>query len=102
MTLTDLRYLPARLPGLRRLVERVWAIEHAFERARAEARPEEDTRVRIFVSLAIFGVAFTGVAIGAACAALAASADGIEAMPAPTASRAALVDSNGQLPPCDI
>jgi cell division protein FtsI (penicillin-binding protein 3) len=97
MTLADLRYLPARLPGLRRLVERVWAIEHAFERARAEARAEEDTRVRIFVILAIFGVAFTGVAIGAACAALAPSSDGLEALAPPTASRADLVDRNGQL-----
>ena len=30
------------------LIERVWRLEHAFERSRAAARPEDDTRIRIF------------------------------------------------------
>ena len=52
-----LRHLPVGFPSLSRLAERVWAIEHAFERARAQAKPEEDTRVRIFFVLAAFGLA---------------------------------------------
>jgi cell division protein FtsI (penicillin-binding protein 3) len=97
MSFEALRQLPAGIPGVRRLVERVWAIEHAFERARAEARPEEDTRVRIFIVLALFAAAFAGVALGAGHAALQRSSDELEALPAPVASRADLVDRNGQL-----
>ena len=36
-------------PFWRWLTELVWRLEHGFERARADARPEEDTRVRIFL-----------------------------------------------------
>jgi cell division protein FtsI (penicillin-binding protein 3) len=97
VTFEALRHLPSGFPSLRQLAERVWAIEHAFERARAEAKPEEDTRVRIFFILAVFGLAFTAVALGATRAALAPSADGLESLPAPVASRADLVDRNGRL-----
>ena len=92
-----LRHLPAGLPSLRRLAERVWAIEHAFERARAEAKPEEDTRVRIFFILAAFGLAFAAMSVGATRAALKPSSDELESLPAPVAARADLVDRNGQL-----
>jgi cell division protein FtsI (penicillin-binding protein 3) len=92
-----LRHLPSGAPSLRRLAERVWAIEHAFERARAQAKPEEDTRVRIFFILAAFGLAFTAMALGATRAALKPSADELESAPAPIASRADLVDRNGRL-----
>ena len=34
--------------------ELVWRLEHGFERARADARPEEDTRVRIFLIMIVF------------------------------------------------
>lgn len=93
---------PLRMPvggrsGLRSLVERLWAIEHAFERARAEAKPEEDTRVRIFIVLALFGLAFTALAVGAGRAALAPSTEGQETAPVSAAARADLVDRNGQL-----
>jgi cell division protein FtsI (penicillin-binding protein 3) len=97
VTFETLRHLPSGFPSLRRLAERVWAIEHAFERARAEAKPEEDTRVRIFFMLAAFGLVFTCAALGATRAALAPSADGLESLPAPIASRADLDDRNGQL-----
>ncbi|MCF3711061.1 hypothetical protein, partial [Salmonella enterica] len=48
----------------------VWNLEHSFERARADARPEEDTRVRIFLIMAAFCVVFSCLALGAAHAAL--------------------------------
>jgi hypothetical protein len=59
-----------KLPSWRWLAEAMWAIEHSFGRARADARPEEDTRVRIFVILSLFSAVFVCLAIGAANAAL--------------------------------
>lgn len=97
MSFEALRHIPPGFPSLRRLAERVWAIEHAFERARAEARPEEDTRVRIFAILAAFGVAFTAMAVAATHAALKPSAAELQSTPPPIASRADLTDRNGEL-----
>ena len=48
----------------------MWWVEHAFGRARADARPEEDTRVRIFVILSAFSVVFVCLTLGAVHAAL--------------------------------
>jgi cell division protein FtsI (penicillin-binding protein 3) len=83
--------------GLHRLTELVWGVEHAFERAKAQARPEEDTRVRIFFILAAFGVAFGILSLGAARAALFSGADGGLYAPVAAASRADVVDRNGRL-----
>ena len=85
-------------PGLRWVTAGVWWIEHAFERARADARPEEDTRVRIFLVMAVFALAFTGLALGAAHAALLTDKGGFGATSNPNAlERADLVDRNGAL-----
>jgi cell division protein FtsI (penicillin-binding protein 3) len=89
--------LPMGLPRLRWVAEQLWSIEHAFERAKAQAKPEEDTRVRIFFILAAFGFAFGAMALGATRAALAPGADSSATLPAAVASRADLVDRNGQL-----
>ncbi|MNJ22861.1 Peptidoglycan synthase FtsI [compost metagenome] len=76
----------------------VWNLEHSFERARADARPEEDTRVRIFLILAAFCAVFVCLALGAANAALLAPARGAGAGFHPGAlTRADLVDRNGRL-----
>lgn len=73
MTVQDHRYhrpapgvdLQGRLsPFWRWLSELVWRLEHGFERARADARPEEDTRVRIFLILIVFSCVFAGLALG--------------------------------------
>lgn len=85
-------------PWLRWLGEAVWFIEHAFERARADARPEEDTRVRIFVIRAVFVAIFGTLALGAAHAALLAPAGGRGAAHVAGAlQRADLTDRNGAL-----
>lgn len=84
-------------PSWRWLAERVWSVEHAFERIKAEGRAEEDTRVRIFFVLAAFSFAFLILAFGAARAALF-SGNGHAAMgPVAAAERADLVDRNGLL-----
>ena len=84
-------------PTWRWLAESIWWIEHAFERARADARPEEDTRVRIFLILAVFSVVFGCLALGAAYAALLAP-KGVSVAGSHTGAlvRADLVDREGQ------
>ena len=76
----------------------VWNLEHSFERARADARPEEDTRVRIFLIMAAFCVVFSCLALGAAHAALLTPRGGAGAgFNLGALTRADLVDRNGQL-----
>ena len=57
-------------PSWRWLTEAMWWVEHAFGRAHADARPEEDTRVRIFVILSAFSLVFVCLTLGAIHAAL--------------------------------
>ena len=85
-------------PWLRWVSAAVWWIEHAFERARADGRAEEDTRVRIFVISLAFSLIFACLAIGAAYAALIApnTRAGFSANPN-ALERADIVDRNGAL-----
>jgi len=90
-------------PLSRWLAERMWGLEHAFERARASGKAEDDTRLRIFFVLALFALGFMTLAVGATRAALfsdAARADGRIAPAATT--RADLVDRNGMLLAADL
>jgi len=88
----------ALAPGLRWLGSLVWWIEHAFERARANKRPEEDTRVRIVLLLAAFCLVFSALVAGATHAALLAPKSALGATANPDALvRADLVDRNGAL-----
>jgi cell division protein FtsI (penicillin-binding protein 3) len=87
-----------RLPSWRWLAEAMWWVEHAFGRARADARPEEDTRVRIFLIQLVFGLVFVCLALGAAHAALLTPKGGAGSASRPFAvTRADLVDRNGAL-----
>ncbi|MFI4933292.1 MAG: peptidoglycan D,D-transpeptidase FtsI family protein [Caulobacterales bacterium] len=85
------------------LGRRMWWIEHGFERARASDKAVDDTRLRIFFVLALFGAGFITLSLGATKAALF-SAYGHDAEPlAPSmAPRADLVDRNGQLLALDL
>ncbi|MFZ5729714.1 MAG: peptidoglycan D,D-transpeptidase FtsI family protein [Pseudomonadota bacterium] len=56
--------------GLRWLGQFFWRLEHAFERARASGKVEDDTRIRIFAVMLAFGLGFCALAIGATHAAL--------------------------------
>jgi cell division protein FtsI (penicillin-binding protein 3) len=85
-------------PGLRWVGNVVWWIEHAFERAKADGRPEEDTRVRIFLLMSAFCIVFAGLALGAANAALLAPKGGVGGRGAVDGLvRADLTDRNGAL-----
>ena len=85
------------------LLERVWGLEHAFERARASGRVEDDTRLRIFFVLLLFSIGFVVLAVGATRAALFSDASRIEGGPLVLgAARADLVDRNGQLLAADL
>ncbi|MFI4964349.1 MAG: peptidoglycan D,D-transpeptidase FtsI family protein [Caulobacterales bacterium] len=87
----------------RRLAGWMWRFEHAFERARASGRAEDDTRIRIFFVLALFSLGFVVLAIGATHAALFSKAgEGDGYAPPIGAARADLVDRNGQMLAADL
>ncbi len=81
----------------------VWRFEHAFERARASGRAEDDTRIRIFFVLALFSAGFLTLAFGATRAALFSDMRVGPGVAAPIgAARADIVDRNGQLLAADL
>ena len=79
------------------LAERIWGLEHAFERARASGRPEDDTRLRIFFVLVLFSLGFLWLAVGATRAALFSEARASRLAGPLGPARADLVDRNGML-----
>jgi cell division protein FtsI (penicillin-binding protein 3) len=89
-------WLSGRLSGL------MWRFEHAFERARASGRAEDDTRIRIFFVLALFSLGFVVLALGATRAALFSKVSVSDYAPPLGAARADLVDRNGQMLAADL
>ena len=90
-------------PVTRWLGERVWGVEHAFERARASGKFADDTKLRILFVLGLFSLGFIALALGATRAALfseAATNGGIPGVG--EAQRADLVDRNGRLLAADL
>ncbi len=84
-------------------VEGVWRVEHAFERSKAEGKAVDDARLRIFLVLSLFALAFIALSLEAGRAALFSRAGGgglSIAIPAQT--RADLVDRNGMLLATDL
>jgi cell division protein FtsI (penicillin-binding protein 3) len=89
-------WLSGRLSGL------MWRFEHAFERARASGRAEDDTRIRIFFVLALFSLGFVVLAAGATRAVLFSKVSVSDYAPPLGAARADLVDRNGQMLAADL
>lgn len=84
------------------LAERLWGLEHAFERARASGKVEDDTRLRIFFVMVLFSLGFITLSIGATRAAVFSDARLGGAGAYLGASRADLVDRNGMLLAADL
>ena len=84
------------------LIEAIWRVEHAFERSRAKDRPVDDARLRIFLLLALFVLAFSGVALSAGRVALFGRPHAILNAPEASTSRATLEDRNGLLLATDL
>ena len=96
MSIADLA--PHRYPMLWRwIIERVWRVEHAFERAHADGRAENDTRIRIFVVLTVFAFGFVVMACGALWSATLAHAGRGAGAGIGAPERADLVDREGRL-----
>lgn len=97
---------PANVSGIRSgplwywLVERIWRVEHAFERAKAR-RTDQDTPVRIFFVGAMFAAGFTMLSFGAATKVLFAGHDSGRDYYA-AEPRADLTDRNGRLLAVDM
>jgi cell division protein FtsI (penicillin-binding protein 3) len=81
----------------------MWRLEHAFERARASDKPQDDARIRIFFVAAMFAAGFLTLAIGATRAALFADTGRGDSLAPPVgAARGDLVDRNGELLAADL
>jgi cell division protein FtsI (penicillin-binding protein 3) len=89
-------------PAWRWVVERIWRVERAFERAKAEGRAEDDTRLRIFFILAMFAAGFLTLAGGAVKSVLFSDVDRSGYAGGPPGNRADLTDRNGQLLAVDL
>ncbi|MFD3262938.1 peptidoglycan D,D-transpeptidase FtsI family protein [Phenylobacterium ferrooxidans] len=90
-------------PGWGWLKARLWGLEHAFERARAAGKAEDDTRIRIFFVAAMFAASFVTLGVGATRMALFSSAGQGNGMTAPVgAARADLTDRNGAMLAADL
>ena len=89
-------------PAWRWVVERIWRVEHAFERAKAEGRAEDDTRLRIFFILAMFAAGFLTLGAGAVKSVLFPDVGNGAYASGPPGERADLTDRNGQLLAVDL
>jgi cell division protein FtsI (penicillin-binding protein 3) len=95
---------PIRLGDLwRRLVGGMWHIERAFEATQMSGRAVDDTRLRLFFVLAMFALAFAGLAMRATRAALFAHpGGGVREAPVLPSAEADLVDRDGRLLALDL
>ncbi len=90
-------------PPWRGLTSPLWMMEHAFERARASGKAEDDTRLRIFFVMALFSVGFLTLGLVATKAALMSGLGGEGGLAGlPANARADLVDRNGEILAIDL
>jgi cell division protein FtsI (penicillin-binding protein 3) len=87
--------------GFQWVADRVWKVEHAFERANAAGVKASSTRMRIFCILVGMSFAYVCLAGFATRASLQGRGD-IQALTGEPNARAQLVDRNGQLLASDV
>jgi len=97
-----MRGLPLPQSGFQWVADRVWKVEHAFERAHATGEKANSARMRIFSILVGIGFAYIFLAIFAARASLFTSKAQIAALTGDPGARAQLVDRTGALLATDI
>lgn len=102
MSLVDFR-LPPQGVVFRWVADKVWAVEHAFERANAEGRSQASSHFRVFFVLAAVACVFVALGGFAASAALfGGRANGSTLAPLIATQRADLVDREGRLLAADL
>jgi cell division protein FtsI (penicillin-binding protein 3) len=85
------------------MVEAMWKVEHAFERSKAEGAAINDARLRTFLIMMLFSLAFVALGVEATKRALFSHYSSAEAgADAPPEARADLVDRNGELLAIDV
>ena len=88
--------------GFQWVADRVWKVEHAFERANATGVKARSSRMRIFMILCSLGCAYVLLMMFAARASLFSSKAEIAAMTGEAGARAQVVDRNGELLATDV
>ncbi|ESQ93538.1 peptidoglycan glycosyltransferase [Asticcacaulis sp. AC460] len=88
--------------GFQWVADRVWKVEHAFERANAANKKATSTRMRIFAVLCGLSFAYAILMLFAARASLSGSPGNMAALTGEPNARAQLVDRNGQLLATDV
>ena len=88
--------------GFQWVADRVWKVEHAFERANATGEKARSTRMRIFIILCCLGTVYCLLMLFAARASLFHGAGQIAALTGQTHARGQLVDRNGALLATDV
>ncbi len=88
--------------GFQWVTDRVWNVEHAFERANAASRKAQSARIRIFLIAFGFCAAYVGLAVFAGRASLFGGTGQVGAVVGDPGARAQLIDRNGQLLASDV
>ncbi len=97
-----LPFISSTQSGFQWVADRVWKVEHAFERANATGVKARSARMRIFAILVGLGMAYACLMIAAASASLLNSPGQIAALTGQANARAQIVDRNGQLLATDV
>lgn len=88
--------------GFQWVADRVWKVEHAFERANAAGEKASSARMRIFILLVGLGFAYLCLGFFAARGSLSGDNDRITAITGEPNARARLVDRDGRLLATDV
>lgn len=97
-----LPFISSTQSGFQWVADRVWKVEHAFERANAAGAKARSARMRIFFILVGMGSIFVCLMIAAASASLLNSPGQIAALTGQANARAQIVDRNGALLATDV